>query len=100
MLAHEQARIRVDAGHPVDRPFEGSALWFPPGDLHEVEGLAGVRSSRRTCLVIVPAAVVERRRANHSLIGLQPCEISIAPMGSALAGQLGVIGLGNQNKRT
>ena len=75
-------------------------LRFSPSHLHEIERLAGIRRDRRARLVTVPAAVVEHRGAHHCLVGPQTCKVCIAPMGRALAGQLGVVGLGDQNEST
>src|SRR5262249_43972992 len=48
--------------------------------------------------VVVPAAVVEHRGAHDGFIGLGPREGLVAPMGGALSGKLGVIGLADQDQ--
>ena len=99
VFAHQQAGIRIDAGHPLDRPFERAPLRLAPRDLMKLSGLPVSGAIDRARLVVVPAAVVKHGGAHHGFIGLRPRENPVAPMGRALARDLGVVGLGDQNER-
>src|SRR5439155_16625662 len=91
--------IRIDVGHPVERPLIGGELRRRHRHLEKRIRLTARRIHEWARLVSEPAVVVERGRADDRVVRLGRFEVAAAPVGRELADEAGVVGLSDEGER-
>ena len=97
--ADDEAGVRIDVGHPVERPLVARELPVGHRDAEEGIRLARLGIRQRPCLVLEPPVVVIRRGAHDRVVRRRRREVGVPPVRGELSDEPGMIGLADERER-